>query len=170
VSPSTTGDPASTAEETLSPAGAATDAVVIRLGAGRFAVDLTSVAEVGRVPSLTRVPGLPGWVAGVANWRGRILAVLDLRELLGAESGVVGPQARLVIIGAGPAVAGLLVDAVDGTLTLGGDVAPFPGALPAAAAGLLSGQAPLEDGPVAVLDVRAVIALRESLPRGRRTA
>ena len=34
---------------------------------------LTSVAEVGRAPVVTRVPGLPTWLAGVANWRARSL-------------------------------------------------------------------------------------------------
>jgi hypothetical protein len=29
---------------------------------------------------------------------------------------------------------------------------------------------PREDGPIAVLDVAAVLRLREGLPRGRRTA
>ena len=44
----------------------------------------SAVAEVGRLPKLTRVPGTPEWLSGVANWRGRILAVLDVRPLLGA--------------------------------------------------------------------------------------
>ena len=53
--------------------------VLVRLGGCRYALPMASVAEVGRPPGLTRVPGLPSWVAGVANWRGRVLAVLDLR-------------------------------------------------------------------------------------------
>jgi hypothetical protein len=34
---------------------------------------------------------------------------------------------------------------------------------------LLSGQVPTADGPIAVLDARAVLRLREELPRARRT-
>lgn len=146
------------------------DAVVVRLGAGRFAVGLAHVAEVGRVPRLTRVPGVPAWVAGVANWRGRVLPALDLRELLGAPAGPFGPAARLVVLALDPVSVGLVVDAVDGTTATGAEVAPFPSGLGGLAAELVAGQLPRADGPVAVLDVEAVIRLRDALPRGRRSA
>jgi purine-binding chemotaxis protein CheW len=146
-----------------------TDAIVIRLGAGKFAVDLASVAEVGRAPAVTRVPGLPAWLAGVANWRGRILPVLDLRPLLGAESCALDAQGRLIVLTEGVLAVGMLVDSVDGTTSLT-DVAAFPAASAPSGSNLLSGQSPREDGPLAVLDVDAVMRLRDSLPRGRRTA
>jgi chemotaxis signal transduction protein len=146
------------------------DAIVIRLGAGRFAVALSSVAEVGNVPPITRVPGVPHWLAGVANWRGRILPALDLRSLLGAEAGAFGPRARLVVLVTEQASVGLLVDGVDGTTAIAEDMAPFPSDVTGTAAELVSGQLPREDGPVAVLDVTAVIRLRDALPQGRRSA
>lgn len=149
---------------------AATDAIVVRLGAGRFAVDLASVAEVGRAPHVTRVPGLPSWLAGVANWRGRILPVLDLRTLLGADAVPLDSRGRLVVLAHGNHVVGMLVDAVDGTTMLSGDVAAFPPASGLNGATLLAGQVPREDGPIAVVDVPAVLRLRDSLPRGRRSA
>lgn len=144
-------------------------AVVVRLGSGRFALDLAAVAEVGRVPDLTRIPGVPSWLAGVANWRGRLLPVLDVRGLLGAEPGATGLHARLVVVSADGVTAGILVDGVEGTGSLG-TIEDLPSALPGAAVQLLSGQVPLADGPVAVLDARAVLRLRDDLPRGRRSA
>jgi chemotaxis signal transduction protein len=149
---------------------APTDAIVARLGGGRFAVELSSVAEVGRAPGITRVPGLPPWLAGVANWRGRILPVLDIRGLLGADSAALDNSARLLVLVEGSIVVGMLVDGVEGTTMLGSDVAAFPPVSAPNGAGLLSGQVPRDDGPIAVLDVAAVLRLREGLPRGRRTA
>jgi purine-binding chemotaxis protein CheW len=146
------------------------DAIVVRLGAGRFAVPLASVAEVGNVPPVTRVPGVPHWLAGVANWRGRILPALDLRSLLGADAAAFGPRARLVVLATDAATVGLLVDGVDGTTAIGEDMAPFPTDVTGAATELVAGQLPREDGPVAVLDVAAVIRLRDALPQGRRSA
>jgi purine-binding chemotaxis protein CheW len=151
------------------PAPPSTDAIVVRFGAGRFAVDIASVAEVGRVPAVTRVPGVPAWVAGVANWRGRILPVLDLRSLLGADPRELDDDGRLTVLTDNSVAVGLLVDSVEGTTSLT-DVAAFPAASAPAGSDLLSGQSPREDGPIAVLDVPAVMRLRESLPRGRRTA
>jgi chemotaxis signal transduction protein len=146
------------------------DAIVVRLGSGRFAVALSSVAEVGNVPPVTRVPGVPHWLAGVANWRGRILPALDLRSLLGADTSPFGPRARLVVLVTYTATVGLLVDGVEGTTAIGEDMAPFPTDVTGAATELVAGQLPREDGPVAVLDVAAVIRLRDALPQGRRSA
>ena len=146
-------------------------AIVVRLGSGRFAVPMTNVAEVGRVPSLTRVPGLPSWVAGAANWRGRIMPVLDLRLLLGAHTAHAERSSRILVLATASATVGLLVDEVLATTVIASDeMAAFPASLPVAAAGLLGGQLARSDGPVAVLDVDAVMRLRETLPRGRRTA
>jgi len=150
-------------------AAISTDAIVVRMGAGRVAVDLASVAEVGRAPRVTRVPGLPAWMAGVANWRGRILPVLDLRSLLGAESGAVDANGRLLVLSEGGISVAMLVDSVDGTTSLT-DIADFPAASAPAGAALLCGQVPRQDGPVAVIDVGAVLRLRDGLPRGRRSA
>lgn len=161
--------PVDAREATADDAAVSTDAIVVRLGAGRFAVDLASVAEVGRAPAVTRVPGLPIWLAGVANWRGRILPVLDLRTLLGADAVALDAAGRLIVLTDGGIAVGLLVDGVDGTTSLT-DIAPFPSASAPIGSNLVSGQSPREDGPLAVLDVPAVMRLRESLPRGRRTA
>ena len=49
-------------------------AVVVRFGGSRYAVDMACVAEVVPVPVTSRVPGCPRWLAGVVNWRGRVLA------------------------------------------------------------------------------------------------
>jgi chemotaxis signal transduction protein len=166
-----------TAVEQAPPAGSdaevdstiTSDAIVVRLGTGRFAVDLASVAEVGRAPAITRVPGLPVWLSGVANWRGRILPVLDLRPLLGAEATELDAQGRLLVLTGGGIAVGMVVDAVDGTTELT-DVAAFPAASATNGANLMSGQVPREDGPLAVLDVASVLRLRDGLPRGRRSA
>jgi chemotaxis signal transduction protein len=143
------------------------DAVVVRLGTGRFALPLAHVAEVGKIPALTRVPGMPSWVAGVANWRGRVLAAIDLRGLLGADVVPFRGSARLVVVTTEVATVGLLVDGVDGTTFLGDDVQPFPVAMTGAGGELVSGQLPRDDGPVAVVDVDAVMRLRDSLPQRR---
>ena len=148
-------------------AEAAADAVVFRLGDGRFAVALGEVAEVGNVPSITRVPGVPGWLAGVANWRGRILPVLELRTLLGADAGHIGSTARLVVLTSDVATAGVLVDAVEGAASLGAADTALPPPVAGLGTGLIRGQVVRDDGPVALVDVDAVMRLRDALPRGR---
>lgn len=145
------------------------EVVVIRLGGSRYALPLESVAEVGRPPSLTRVPGLPGWLAGVANWRGRVLAVLDLRPLLAAPAAPLDRLARLVVLHHGGVPVGLLTEGVEGTHLLDDDqVEPVLAHLPDSAADLLAGQTTDAAGPCGVLDLDAVFRLTDSLPRARR--
>ena len=143
--------------------------VVVRLGGCRYALAMSSVAEVGRPPGLTRVPGLPDWVAGVANWRGRVLAVLDLRGLLGGRIDPLGRSGRMVVLSRAGVSAGLLVEGVEGELEVSlDDVEPALLHLPARTASLLAGQVTDADGPCALVDLSAVFALADELPRARR--
>jgi len=150
-------------------AAAAVEVVVVRLGGCRYALPMAAVAEVGRPPALTRVPGLPSWVAGVANWRGRVLAVLDLRPLLAAEPRQVDRRGRLVVVTSNGTTAGLLTEGVEGTAGLDPEtVEPSLATLPSATGALLSGQVTDEHGPVGVLDLAAVFGLADTVARSRR--
>ena len=44
----------------------------------RYVAPLEQVSEILTVPSYTRVPGVESWMKGVANVRGRLMAVMDL--------------------------------------------------------------------------------------------
>ena len=120
-------------------------------------------------PALTRVPGLPTFVAGVANWRGRVLAVLDLRSLLAADPGHLDRRGRLVVLNHRGTRVGVLVESVAGGAALDPEaVEPALAHLPESTSSLLAGQVTDAEGPYGVLDLDAVLALADSLPRARR--
>lgn len=146
-----------------------TEVVVIRLGGSRYALPMEAVAEVGRPPSLTRVPGVPAWMAGVANWRGRVLAVLDLRPLLAAQPLPLDRRARLIVLNRAGVPVGLVSEGVEGTRMLAEDQLEVALAhLPGSAADLLAGQVTDAEGPLGLLDLDALYRLAEALPRARR--
>jgi chemotaxis signal transduction protein len=146
------------------------ESVVVRIGAGRYAVGLAGVAEVVTAPRTTRVPGLPRWLTGVANWRGRVLPVLDLRPLLGAEPSPLPSSARLVILSADQVEAGLIVDSVLGLLgPVEGSPQPVPATATADVAALVLGVVDDGQGPVSLLGEREVLALRSRLTPDLRT-
>jgi chemotaxis signal transduction protein len=89
--------------------------------------------------------------------------------LLGAEATALDVHGRLLVLTGGGVAVGMVVDAVDGTTILS-DVAGFPAASSGNSASLMSGQVARDDGPLAVLDVTAVLRLRDGLPKGRRSA
>lgn len=145
--------------------------VIIRIGTSRFALSMDAVAQVGRLPGFTRVPGTPSWVAGVANWRGRILGVVDLRPLLGLPDRSDGraKDARLVILASGPVQVGVLADRVDGVIDIDPEqLEPTMLTLSDEAGSLLMGQTNDAEGPIGVLEETAVFALRSRLAGARR--
>jgi chemotaxis signal transduction protein len=98
-----------------------------------------------------------------------VLAVLDLRGLLSAGPVVLDRRSRLVVVQVDGVRVGLLVDSVTGGVSYDAQALEPPLAhLPSAGGGLLAGQVTDEDGPYGVLDLVAVLALSELLPRARR--
>src|SRR5262249_6350869 len=88
--------------------------ILFALGDATFAVAARNVREVDRVPEITPVPGVPGWLHGVANLRGDLISVVDLRSFLGMEA--AAPARRMLVASSdgGEVVSALLVDAVPG--------------------------------------------------------
>jgi purine-binding chemotaxis protein CheW len=136
--------------------------VLLRVGAGRYAVTMDDVGEIGRPPPVTRVPGMPAFVAGMANWRGSALAVVDGRILLAVAT--PRPAGHLAVLRRDGVELGLLVDGVDGVMDSTEPPAAIPAGVPHATAALLRGSLLDPTGaPVAVLDTAAVIALRSAI-------
>lgn len=89
--------------------------VALRMAGELFLVARDETREVLGVPSaLTRVPGAKSWVKGLANVRGQLLPVLDLRQFLGSGVTPVTRNARIVVAHHREIPAGLLVDEVLG--------------------------------------------------------
>lgn len=90
----------------------------IRLGTERFVVSRDEVREVLMVPpSITRVPGAKSWVRGLANVRGHLLPISDLRDFLGTSSGTsshADRAARILVLSSSELPVGLVVDEVYG--------------------------------------------------------
>lgn len=87
-----------------------TDVVVLLVSGERYGIDIHHVMEIQPAPAITPVPGAPPLWAGVANVRGTLYPVLDLRTYLGLAEGDAGRMLALVS-GAGLDVA-LLADDV----------------------------------------------------------
>jgi twitching motility protein PilI len=100
-------------------APSATDAewvgVAVRIGGEMYLLAREEVREVLGVPApLTRVPGAKAWILGIANVRGALLPVIDLRQFLGGGVTPTSRGARVVVAKHRDVPAGLLVDEVLG--------------------------------------------------------
>ncbi|MBS0612191.1 MAG: purine-binding chemotaxis protein CheW [Proteobacteria bacterium] len=89
--------------------------VALRMGGETFLVAREETREVLSFPaSITRVPGAKPWVKGLANVRGQLLPMIDLRQLLGSGLTAASRNARVVVVNHREIPAGLLVDEVLG--------------------------------------------------------
>lgn len=92
--------------------------ILLEVAAGTYCVDIGAVREIRGFTAITPLPHAPEHVLGVINLRGAVMPVLDLRARLGL--GRTEPSGRhvIVVVSHGGKTAGLLVDAVQETLTL----------------------------------------------------
>ena len=89
---------------------------IFTLAGTEYAVPLGNVLEIGRPPNATPVPNVPDWVLGVANLRGDIISMVDLRAFLGMQRRSFGRDNRILVVQADQAVVttGLVVDRING--------------------------------------------------------
>ena len=72
--------------------------VGFRLAGENFVTPREEVREVLPVPdNLTRVPGAKPWLKGIANVRGHLLPVVDLKAFLGGGITLPDRRARIVV-------------------------------------------------------------------------
>jgi len=90
-----------------------TQYVFIALDSLDIAWPASKVAGVERVNEITSVPNTVPWVLGVANLRGAITSVVDLRRFFGLPPTATTPRSRIVVASAAGMIIGFLVDGVN---------------------------------------------------------
>jgi twitching motility protein PilI len=89
--------------------------VALRMAGELFLVAREETREVLSVPtSITRVPGAKAWIRGLANVRGQLLPIVDLRQFIGSGVAPATRNTRIVVVNHREIPAGLLVDEVLG--------------------------------------------------------
>lgn len=87
---------------------------VVSLAGGRFAVEVRHAREVVVLEDYTVVPLAPPHLVGVANLRGAIMPLVDIRPFLGLPPTRTTRQPRALVVEHDGAQAGLLIDEVLG--------------------------------------------------------
>jgi purine-binding chemotaxis protein CheW len=125
--------------------------VIFRVEKERYGLPLAAVKEVVVPPErFTRVPRAPAPVTGVMNLRGRVVTVVELRQLLGLPEGPT-PNGRVLLLERGRRDLGLLVTDVEGI-----EAVERVGVAPGKAIPAVRGVARLKGLAVTVLDPEGV--------------
>lgn len=151
--------PLARAAETADAAPRAARFVQFTVDSTHYAVSEAFVTELDRVPKITMIPRAPAWLRGVANLRGDVLSVVDLRAFVGLDATSPHTGRMLVVRLLDEEISvGLLVDGVDQIVTLERDaVRPPASPLEGSLAPFLTGTCAAGGRLIAVLDLERLL-------------
>jgi purine-binding chemotaxis protein CheW len=86
-----------------------------------YAVPIAAVREIVNPGPLTSLPHLPAAVAGVADHRGEVIVVVDLRARFGLGPAMDQSRTKWVLLAVGDKSVGLIVDQVTEVFGTGGE-------------------------------------------------
>ncbi|ARB46716.1 MULTISPECIES: chemotaxis protein CheW [Alloalcanivorax] len=92
--------------------------LVFSLGDEEYAIDILKVQEIRGYENVTRIANAPDFIKGVANLRGVIVPIVDLRLKFRLASADYTQQTVVIVINIGTRVVGIVVDQVSDVMTL----------------------------------------------------
>ncbi len=135
---------------------------LIVIGGEHFAIDLRSARGVFEVASITPVPGIPTSLVGVANLRGSVVPIADLRPSMGMPAS--GIAKYVLVVHHDIHRIGLLIDDVPSILSV-----PSENILPTSSSGVspgfpfLSGLLSVDNCISGILEMSRIMASVERL-------
>ncbi len=81
-----------------------------------YTVPILKVQEIIKLPQITKMPGVPFYVEGVTNLRGRVIPIVNLKRILGIAEEKNG--GKVIVISSGKITFGALVDDITGVVNI----------------------------------------------------
>ena len=121
-----------------------------------FGFDIMSVQEIIRLPKMAKVPRAPAYVEGIANLRGVVLPIIDVRTRFGMEQAEETDRTRVLVVDIDGVKTGLRVDRVKQvTRVLRSDIEPPPPAIRGTTTDYLDGVVKLDSGQRIIMALNA---------------
>ena len=139
--------------------------VVSHLADEEYGLPIKHIQEIIRLPEITHMPGLPGFVEGIINLRGKIIPIIDLRKKFVLPLKPKNDKNRIIIVEIMSVEGthekqniGLVVDGVTEVIRLSKDqIDEIPPSIAQINAAFLSGVGKLEKRIIILLDINSVI-------------
>ncbi|MCS7214550.1 MAG: protein phosphatase CheZ [Thermodesulfovibrio sp.] len=81
-----------------------------------YTVPILKVQEIIKLPQITKMPGVPYYVEGVTNLRGRVIPIVNLKRILGIPEENSG--SKVIVVSSGKITFGALVDDITGVINI----------------------------------------------------
>jgi purine-binding chemotaxis protein CheW len=137
--------------------GQGAELLSVRIGDQDFALDIMAVREIRGWIASTPLPHAPGFIKGMINLRGVILAIVDLAERLGLPTHEPDSSSVVVVVEASGRIIGLVVDAVSDIITVTDDMVQSPPDVGSGTATLIPGVLTLDGRIVSIIAIPAIV-------------
>ncbi len=81
-----------------------------------YTVPILKVQEIIKIPQITKMPGVPHYIEGITNLRGRVIPVVNLKKILGIPE--VNSGSKVIVVSSGRITFGALVDDITGVVNI----------------------------------------------------
>ncbi len=81
-----------------------------RIGSNHFVSSIAEINEILTFPQLTGVPGSRRWMLGIANVRGNLVPVIDLKDFLEDQPSRIEDRTRVLVVRQHGGSVGLVID------------------------------------------------------------
>lgn len=86
------------------------------LNNNEYIIPILKVQEIIKIPQITKMPGVPFYVEGVTNLRGRVIPIVNLKRILKISDDSIGN--KVIVISTGKITFGALVDNITGVVNV----------------------------------------------------
>lgn len=135
--------------------------VVMKIGQEQYGANVLQVTSVERMLDISPVPRTLSYIKGVANLRGNVTPIIDLRERVGIHSQFAGEEdaRRIVVVQVEDMSVGMIVDSVEDVVTLDTTtIDPAPAVVGGLQAVYLHGVARVEEQLLVLLNLDRILS------------
>ncbi|MCK5196947.1 MAG: purine-binding chemotaxis protein CheW [Spirochaetales bacterium] len=139
--------------------------LMFKLGNEEYGIDIKRITAIEELPQITTIPGMPDFVKGVINLRGKVISAVDLRLRFGLEEREYDDRTCIVIVSVDDTTIGLIVDIVSEVHEIEKkDIGPPPSFKNASEKEqYIAGLAKKGEGVKIILDVEKIISNEEKI-------
>lgn len=132
--------------------------VAFRIENQTYAFRIEQIQEIVILTQVTRTPQVPDYVEGVANLRGSIIPIVNLRKLFGIEPKAIDADTRTIVVNVGKRTIGCTVDTVTQVVRIGQDaIHAAPDTVTGHGASYISGFARVQEQLIVLLEVEELL-------------
>ena len=136
--------------------------VVFTINDEEFGLNIENISSIEKMLDIFKIPNTPDYIEGLANLRGKVLTVFNLRRRFNLASPEFDENTKIIIANTSVSEIGIIVDGVNEIIKVEDDeFDPAPQALSNVRDRFLSGTAKVVDRLVLMLDLEKVLTEEE---------